>query len=537
MTSLTGTWALIRLALRRDRIKLPVWLFALIGILAAQVTSIISVYETQLNRVTYASVTSSSLAARIFGTPDGVSVGAITMVEIFATAAILTALMNIFGVVRHTRQNEETGRLELVGATSVGRNASLAAAMIVMTATNTVLFIASSAILIGLDLPTTGAMMMAASISGVGLVFSAVAALTSQLASTARSASGLAGIVLAAAFLLRAAGATLGDLRDDKLGVIIAWQSWLSPLGWGELMYPFTQQNAVPLILYPIVFAVFTGAAVYLSSHRDLGHGLLPQAGARSTARPLLLSPLGLAVRLQRVTWISWAVGAAIYGLTTGAFVDSIDDLLKDNELAQSMFTAVGGESALRDNYFALMTGWLAVMTTGFTVQSVLRLRSEETSGHAESMLATATSRVQWIASHGLVSMAGSVLLMLVVGGTAAAATAATTSIQGTTSDLMLASIVQLPAILVISAVTIFAFSVSSRAAPFVGWGALAVCVLTLMGDIFRLPDIFLKISPFAHVPLFPAEEIEIVPMMALIGLTAALCAGSAIMIKCRDIT
>jgi ABC-2 type transport system permease protein len=514
-----------------------VWLIALVGILAAQVTSIISVYETQLNRVTYASVTSSSLAARIFGTPDGTSVGAITMVEIFSTAAILTALMSIFGVVRHTRQNEETGRLELVGATSVGRNASLAAAMIVMTAANIVLFVASSAILIGLNLPTTGALMMAASISGVGLVFSAVAALTSQLASTARSASGLAGIVLGVAFLLRAAGATIGDLRADKLGVIIAWPSWLSPLGWGELMYPFTTQDFTPLILYPIAFVLFTVSAVYLSSHRDLGQGLLPQTRGRAGAHPLLLSPLGLAVRLQRVTWISWAVGAAIYGLTTGAFVDSIDDLLKDNELAQSMFTAVGGESALRDNYFALMTGWLAVMTTGFTVQSVLRLRSEETSGHAESMLATATSRGQWIASHGLVSMVGSALLMLVVGGTAAAATVATTSIPGTTSDLMLASIVQVPAILLISSVTIFAFSVSSRAAPFVGWGALAICVLTLMGNIFRLPDVFLKISPFAHVPLFPAEEIEIVPMLTLIGLSIALCIASAMMIKRRDVS
>jgi ABC-2 type transport system permease protein len=57
------------------------------------------------------------------------------------------------------------------------------------------------------------------------------------------------------------------------------------------------------------------------------------------------------------------------------------------------------------------------------------------------------------------------------------------------------------------------------------------------MGNIFRLPDVFLKISPFAHVPLFPAEEIEIVPMLTLIGLSIALCIASAMMIKRRDVS
>ena len=46
MSALDGTGALIRLALRRDRILLPVWLIALIAIAAGTAKSTISLYKT-----------------------------------------------------------------------------------------------------------------------------------------------------------------------------------------------------------------------------------------------------------------------------------------------------------------------------------------------------------------------------------------------------------------------------------------------------------------------------------------------------------
>ena len=61
------------------------------------------------------------------------------MVRDYVTLAVLAALMSTFAVVRHTRQNEELGRAELLGATVVGRYAGLTAAVIVAVAADVVL--------------------------------------------------------------------------------------------------------------------------------------------------------------------------------------------------------------------------------------------------------------------------------------------------------------------------------------------------------------------------------------------------------------
>jgi ABC-2 type transport system permease protein len=62
---------------------------------------------------------------RLLSLSAGASEGAYAMSRGYVTLAILAAVMSALTVVRHTRQNEELGRAELVGATVVGRYAPL----------------------------------------------------------------------------------------------------------------------------------------------------------------------------------------------------------------------------------------------------------------------------------------------------------------------------------------------------------------------------------------------------------------------------
>src|SRR6478609_7070301 len=74
-------------------------------------------------------VNSPSLVALngpLFGTG---SISGLTAWKILATELILVGLMAIFTVVRHTRAEEEAGRLELLGAGVLGRYAPLTAAL------------------------------------------------------------------------------------------------------------------------------------------------------------------------------------------------------------------------------------------------------------------------------------------------------------------------------------------------------------------------------------------------------------------------
>ena len=68
------------------------------------------------------------------GRPDALdTIGGIVAYETTMTALVVTALMVIFLVVRHTRAEEESGRAELLRATVTGRHAATAAAVLVAT--------------------------------------------------------------------------------------------------------------------------------------------------------------------------------------------------------------------------------------------------------------------------------------------------------------------------------------------------------------------------------------------------------------------
>src|SRR5204863_9168442 len=116
--------------------------------------------------------------------------------------------LSILVVVRHTRAEEEAGRQELVGATVVGRRAPLTAALLVAAGTNLALGLFTALGLIAAGLPADGSFAFGSAWAGVGLAFAAIAAVTAQLTSTARAATGFAAAILGAVYVLRAIGDT-----------------------------------------------------------------------------------------------------------------------------------------------------------------------------------------------------------------------------------------------------------------------------------------------------------------------------------------
>lgn len=136
MNALTGTTVLTRLAFRRDRIVLSAWVLALAALLASFTAMFVRGMPTQQDVIQEAEMMAGNPGMRMIGMASGATIGAITLIRGYVALAVLAALMSTLAVVRHTRQNEETGRVELVGATAVGRYASLASAIIVTVTAN-----------------------------------------------------------------------------------------------------------------------------------------------------------------------------------------------------------------------------------------------------------------------------------------------------------------------------------------------------------------------------------------------------------------
>jgi ABC-2 type transport system permease protein len=138
---LAGTAGLVRLALRRDRLLIPAWvaLFVMMSGLSASAT--VGLYPDQASRIEAANTINSTASVVALYGPiyDPSSLGALSITKMTAMYAALMSILMVMLVVRHTRAEEETGRLELLGATVVGRYAPLTAALLTSGGTALVL--------------------------------------------------------------------------------------------------------------------------------------------------------------------------------------------------------------------------------------------------------------------------------------------------------------------------------------------------------------------------------------------------------------
>ncbi len=538
MSALAGTAALARLALRRDRVQLPVWILATTAATAATAASVGDLYGTEQERVAYATATSASVVARAFNGPlAGTSLGSVTLAESFTLLAVLVPLMSIFAVVRHTRQNEETGRAELLGSAVVGRHAALAAALVVVAGANVALAVLLVLTLVATGLPVAGSLLAGAAVGGAGVAFAGVAALAAQVVESARGANGLATATLGVAFLLRAVGDASGEVRSG-VEATSAWPSWLSPLGWITLARPYEQARWPVLVLPALLVLVAVTAAGWLNAHRDLGTGLLAVRPGPATAGRALLGPLGLAWRLQRGVLLGWAVGVVVLGVAMGAVSDEVDDFAAGNAQMAELIAQLGGSGGLTDAYLAAMMGLFGLAVAGYAVQALLRMRAEETGGALEAVLATGVSRLRWMGSHIACAVGGTLALLVLAGASTGAGHGMVAGdLAGKVARMIGAALAQAPATLVLAGFAVAVVGLWPRWAAALSWAALAVCLmLGQIGELLGLPQAVLDVSPFTHVPPVPSADVTVSPLVALLAVGAALGAAGMGAFRRRDV-
>jgi ABC-2 type transport system permease protein len=529
---MTGTGKLVRLILRRDRVLLPIWVVLLGLVPVGYLTSFNGLFPTAADRQQYADVSMHNAGfVALYGQLSGSSIG-----ELVAWRSgfipVMIALFSLLTVIRHTRTDEESGRTELIGAAAVGRHAQLAAALIVTLAANLVLGAILCAAMIGQGLPGAGSAAFGAEFAVSGWAFAGVAAITAQLTSSARGARSIAIAVLGVAWVLRLGG----DISAIGSGGL-AWLSWISPLGWVQHIFPYGGDHWWPALLTVIFTVVAGGLGVVLLGRRDFGAGLLPDRLGPASAAPGLRSPLALAWRLHRGLLLGWAFGFAALGLVFGGVADSVRDLTQDNNSLSDIFARIGGASAIVDSYFASAAGILGLIAAGYAVQSTLRLREEETTGHAEVLLTDAVSRLRWAGSHLLFALLGPAAV-LAVAGLLEGLTYGLISgdVGGQLPRVLGGTLAQLPAVWVLAAVAVVLFGLLPRLAA-MAWGALAVCVLVmLVGTTLQLNHWILDISPFTHIPHLPGGHAVATPFVALCLVAAGLGAAGLAGLRRRDV-
>jgi ABC-2 type transport system permease protein len=539
MSAFTGTARLARLALRRDRIQLPIWVVALVGLLWVSTSSVLALYRTEAQRLALAVTSAESPVALLTnGLVSGTSPGATVATQALLPVAVAVALMSTLAVVRHTRQNEEAGRIELVGAAVVGHLAPLSAALVVVGAANALLGLLSAAVMVAAGLPVGGSLLFGGTIAGTGLAFAAVAAVTAQVSETARGANGLAAATVGVAFLLRAVGDVTGEVTAGGTRTASTWPSWLSPIGWAQQSRPYDLDQWWVLALLGVFAAALAATAAAIALRRDLGAGLRTTPPGPASAPPRLLSPLGLAWRLHRGVLISWSVALVLLGVVYGGAASEMDEFLGDNEEAAELIEQLGGADDLVDAYFGLTFVLGAIAVSGYLVQALLRMRTEEASQRLEPVLTAAVSRHRWMAGHIAIAAVGGTALLAAMGLASAVAHAAVVGdLPGQAASLVPSALLRVPAALVVGGLTVAFFGRWPRVATGLSWGAFAVfVVLTMFGTLLDLPQLVVDLSPFTHVSTTPGGTVPPVPLAWLAAVTVALAASGMLWFRRRDL-
>ncbi|MBL3668983.1 ABC transporter permease [Streptomyces sp. M2CJ-2] len=514
--ALAGTRTLIRFALRRDRVRLPVWILALFLGTLSTANSFKTLYSSPEDRANAVRSMDSPAGLAMSGPRhylDDYGFGSMLSHQMLGFMAVLVGLMSVLIVTRHTRAEEETGRAELVRSTVVGRHAHLAAALSVAVLANLALALLLAFGLAGTGLEdggTAGSLLYGFAHAAVGLVFAAVAAVTVQFTAHTRGASGMALAVIGVAYVLRAAG------DSGANGTL----SWLSPIGWVQRSYPYVDNRWWPLLLC-LVFAVLCAAAGFmLSTRRDVGAGLRPEKLGSPTASDALATPLGLALRLHRGMLIGFGAGLFLMGAMYGSILGDAEEMLKGIDEIQEALDRIGG-AGVAEPFASMVMVVLTVVAAVYVVMAALRPRSEETAGRAEPLLATGLSRTRWVGGHLAVAMGGGTVVLLLSGLGFGIAGAASTGDGSLLPKLVGAALAYAPALWVTIGVAVVLFGWFPRASQAAWIVPVYAFVVGYLGQILRFPAWMNNLSPFGHVPRLPAADMDWLPLL-LLSLVAA---------------
>ncbi|GAA1545021.1 ABC transporter permease [Kribbella lupini] len=529
MNDFVGTSTLVRLALRRDRVLIPLWVVVFVLMAAGSAQASIDLYPDLTSRIEAATTTNSSpalvsLYGRIF---DPSSLGELSLFKLTAFGALLVALLAAMLVVRHTRAEEESGRLELLSAGVLGRYAALTAGLVVSGLTVVLIGLLTAVSLIGVGLPASGSFAFGLVWTSAGLAFAGVGGLTAQLTEGARAANGLTAIVLGVSYVLRA----VGDSSDGT-----SWVSWLSPIGWSQQIRAYAGDRFVVALAPLALLVVLVAAAYALLRRRDIGAGLVRPRPGPATAAASLRSPLALAWRLHRGSLYGWGFAFLLLGLVVGNIASNVDGFA-GSESAKELIQKLGGVEGITDAFLSTEMGMLGLLASAFGIQAALRLRSEETALRAEPLLATAVTRSRWLSSHVLVALLGTTFLVVVGGLGAGISSGAELGNTGRQIPrLLAAAAVQLPAIWLVTALVVLLFGVAPKLVA-AGWFLFgAFLLIGQFGAIFDLPQSVMNLSPYGHTPRLPGGDFSATPVLWLTAIAAALTVAGYATFRRRDI-
>lgn len=526
---LEKTVFLSKFIFRLDRLRIPIWVLALTFFTIIVPTAFKGLYNSQQERDAMAQTMANPAMTAMTGPADlsNYTIGVMTAHQMLLMTAAVTGLMSILLVTRHTRADEEDGRLELLRSLPVGRLSYLNATLLTVSSACIGLALINGFGLYALGIESMdleGSLLYGAALGAAGLFFAGVTAVFAQASDSSRGTIGYSIAVLLISYLFRA----ITDISNESL-------SWLSPLAWVTKAEVYDSNNWWPIVLMAAAAIVLFAAANYLNAIRDLDRGFFPSMPGKQYASRFLQSPIGLALRLQRTGIISWAIGMFVLGASYGSVLGDLESFFSENEAMKQLLKPTEGVT-LVEQFIPMLMIVISLMATIPPVTAMNKLRGEEKKERIVHLLSKAVSRSKLLGSYLVISVInGFLMISLAALGLWSAGTAV---VEGGLSFGMIfgAALSYYPAMLVMISLAVFLIGFLPKFTGFIWLYVLYSFIVLYLGGLFQFSDWIGSLSPFGHVPQAPIEEFSIVPLLLLCLAAGVLALAGFIGFNSRDI-
>jgi ABC-2 type transport system permease protein len=538
---MTNSIKLTRFMLRRERVISSIWIVVLVFFSVALVPGMEQVIgQGGGQEELLATLTTPSMIA-MMGPLYCENAGGLFAFMMLLWTMLAVGIMNIFLVVRHTRADEERGRTEVIRP--VGRSATLGAALLTALVINVALALLTGAGMAaaGADGFGFGACLLYGVLLGVfGMFCAAVTAIFCQLCTSSRGALACPAIVTVGGYMVRA----VGDMPDESGAMPNELLSYFSPMGLLQRSEVFVNNRLWVVFAVLGITAALTAAAFALNRARDMGEGFIAAKPGRKSAKPALLRPFGLQMRLLRGTLIWWAVGlfltAALYGSimgNIGGFIEGNDfygELMID--IPPEIAEMLGDADAIQAKSFAATINIMLMICSVIPVLlCVFKLKSEESHGRLEAVLAGRLSRRRILA--GYVSLAFAASLLMPISAAVGFWLSASSVMENPLEFSFFAegALVYLPALWVMLGLAAALIGFAPKA-TLAAWGYMVYAIFVMFfGGVLALPDWVARTTPFGYVPLLIIEEVNPLTMSALTAVAAVLTIAGFVGYRRRD--
>jgi Putative exporter of polyketide antibiotics len=528
MKRFTNTGTLFFFALRRNRFFMPIWIVGIAAFTVLCAPLFTQVAKSPAELAMYAETMKNpamiALCGPLYAEPYTYGVMYTQLMTVWIL--ILIGVMNFFLVARHTRKDEEDGKLEVMRSLPVGRLAITSSTWAVTLLANLLIGLLCAAGLASVGIESMvagGSFLLGGIFFAVGMFFAATAMLFSQLCSTSHGMIGGSFLTLGIFYLI----AAMGNVSGGAL-------SYFSPFSIAFKASPFSGNYIWPVFAILTEMLVIALFAMHLSAKRDLGTGLLPQRHGRAHAQASLSSPFGLAFQLMKKTAAAWIIIMFILGMSYGSVFRDFELFVSESEMLQMIIGTGTGENMIL-SFMTYVTLIMSLVAAIPVIGCVLKLRSEEKMNRLEPIYARSVSKTGMFLPYIAIALGLSVLLQLALSLSMGLAANIVMEDAISFSDVMLAGLVKLPGIWLFAGISVLLTGLLPKLTSLV-WVYFGLSFFTMyISKLAELPEIFIKMSAFGALPNYPTDEFRIVPFVIITAISLALSVIGVIFYEKRE--